>query len=42
MASDFVFFPDVERLLIREAHGEVEEARVCGSLHEARELFMEG
>jgi hypothetical protein len=42
MASDFVFLPDVERMLVREAHGEVEEAGMCGSLHEDRKLFMEG
>jgi len=42
MASDFVFLPDVERMLVREAHGKVEEAGVCGSLHEDRKLFMEG
>jgi len=42
MASDFVFFPDVERMPVREAHGEVEEAGVCGSLHEDRELLVEG
>jgi len=42
MASDFVLLPDVERMLVREAHGEVEEAGVCGSLDEDRKLFMEG
>jgi hypothetical protein len=42
MASDFVFLPEIERLPVREAYGEVEEAGVCGSLHEDRKLFMEG
>jgi hypothetical protein len=41
MASDFVFLPDVERMLIREAHGEAKETGVCGSLHEDRKLFVE-
>jgi hypothetical protein len=27
---------------VRETHSEVEEAGVCGSLDEDRELFMEG